>query len=117
MRRGFSLVETVVTVALLGVGISACVACMGSATRATARAEEYTAVQLMAREKLAEIELMPPTETEEDGDFGEERPGYYWRMRTMPTDVSGLRQVKLLIAWGDGDHPRTAEFTTFVRPQ
>lgn len=117
MRRGFSLVETVVTVALLGVGISACVACMGSATRAAARAEEFTAVQLMAREKLAEIELRPPTEAEDDGDFGEERPGYYWRTRVMPADVAGLRQVKLLIAWGDGEHPRTAEFTTFVLSQ
>ncbi len=114
-KRGFSLVETIVAVALLGVGISACVACMGSATRASARAEEYTAVQLLAREKLAELELASPQEGQETGDFGEERPGYYWRTTTAPTDTPDLHQVRLEIVWGDPEHPRTAEFVTMMR--
>lgn len=116
-KRGFSLVETIVAVALLGVGISACVACMGAATRASARAEEYTAVQLLAREKLTELELTPPQEGQETGDFGEERPGFFWQTTTVPTDIQDLREVRLEIVWGDPENPRKADFVTLVREQ
>lgn len=114
-RRGFTLVEMMVAVVLLGVGISACVACMGTSTRASALAEQYTAVQLLAREKLAEIELQGVQSGEDQGDFGPDRPGYAWRMVAEPADVAGLRRVHLLLLWGDEANPRVAEFTTYVR--
>jgi Tfp pilus assembly protein PilV len=110
-----TLVEVIVAVALLGVGISACVACIGSATRASARAEEYTAVQLIAREKLAEIELRGAAEGEDAGDFGPERPGYGWRTVTTTTDLPGVYLVRLTLLWGDPAQPRAAEYVTYVR--
>jgi hypothetical protein len=105
----------IVAVALLGVGIAACVACIGSSTRASARAEEYTAVQLMAREKLAEIEIHGASEGEDGGEFGPERPGYGWRTVTTRADVPGLLRVRLTVLWGDPEHPYTAEFETYSR--
>ena len=114
-RRGLTMIEVVVAVALLGIGIAACVACIGSATRASSRAEEYTAVQLLAREKLAEIELEGAALGEAHGDFGPERPGYGWQTVTTATDIRGLVQVRLILLWGNPDQPRTEEFTTFVR--
>jgi hypothetical protein len=108
-------VEVVVAVALLGVGLTACVACIGSATRASARAEEFTAVQLLAREKLAELELRGAREGEEEGDFGEGRPGYAWRTESVEADVPGLYRVRLRLLWGEPEEPRHAEYVAYVR--
>ena len=109
------MIEVVVAVALLGIGIAACVACIGSATQASGRAEEYTAIQLLAREKLAEIELGGAAVGDAHGDFGPERPGYAWRTVTTSTDVRGLVQVRLTLLWGDPERPRTDEFITYLR--
>lgn len=114
-RRGFTLVEMMVAVALLGIGIAACVACIGTATRASALAEQYTAVQLLAREKLSEIQVSGARQGEDQGDFGPDRPGFTWRTMAEPAGVSGLRRVRLLVRWGNEENPRAAEFTTFVR--
>jgi prepilin-type N-terminal cleavage/methylation domain-containing protein len=114
-RRGLSMIEVVVAIALLGTGIAACVACIGSATQAAGRAEEFTAVQLLAREKLAELELRGATEGEAKGDFGEERPGFGWMTFVTPADVPGLERVRLRVLWGDAESPRSVEYVTYVR--
>jgi Tfp pilus assembly protein PilV len=108
-------VEVVVAVVLLAVGISACMACIASATRASARAEELTAIQLMAREKLAEFEMQGVTEGEDQGDFGPERPGFGWRSVATPADVAGLSRVRLTLLWGDPEQPSTMEYFTYTR--
>lgn len=114
-RRGLTMIEVVVAIALLGTGIAACVACIGSATQAAGRAEEFTAVQLLAREKLAELELQGGQEGEASGDFGEERPGFGWQTLIMPAEVPGLEWVRLRVLWGDPEHPRTVEYVTYLR--
>jgi len=114
-RRGLSMIEVVVAIALLGTGIAACVACIGSATQAAGRAEEFTAVQLLAREKLAELELQGGQEGETKGDFGEERPGYSWQTVITPTEVPGLERVRVRVLWGDPESPRSVEYATYVR--
>lgn len=114
-RRGFTMVEIVVAIALLGVGITAAVACIGSASQASARAEEFTAVQLLAREKLAELELKGAAEGEDHGDFGDNRPGYAWQTSVTSADVSGLSRVRLRLLWGDPARPRSVDYVTYVR--
>ena len=116
-RRGITMIEVVVAIALLGVGIAACTACIGTATHASARAEELTAVQLLAREKLAELDLQGAEEGANTGDFGPERPGYAWQTTATPADVRGLLQVRLRIVWGTPEQPRSVEYVTYVRRQ
>lgn len=114
-RRGLSMIEVVVAIALLGTGIAACVACIGSATQAAGKAEEYTAVQLLAREKLTELELQGGQDGEASGDFGEERPGYGWQTTITPADVPGLERVRLRVLWGAPASPKSVEYVTYVR--
>ena len=106
-RRGITMVEVVVAIALLGVGIAACTACIGTATQASGQAEQLTAVQLLAREKLAELDLQGAEEGQANGDFGAERPGYAWQTLTAAADVSGLLQVRLRVLWGTPEQPRS----------
>jgi len=116
-RRAFTLVEVLVATVLLGIGVAACMACIGTATRASALGEEYTAVGLMAREKLAEIELQGARPGADQGDFGSDRPGYAWKTAAQPSGTPGLEQVTLTILWGSEANPRQAEFRTLVREQ
>lgn len=116
-RHAFTLVEVVVAVALLGVGVAACVACIATATRAAGVAGERTAVQLLAQEKLAEIHLRGAADGEDRGDFGPERPGFAWETRARTDPETGLQCVRLAIRWGDPERPRHAEVSTLVRRQ
>jgi type II secretory pathway pseudopilin PulG len=113
-RRGIALVEMVVAVTLLGIGIAAAAACISSATRASGRAEELTAVRLLAREQLADLQTEGVSEGEDQGDFGEDRPNFKWRTVATPGQGGG-KQVRLTILWGDEDHPRQQEFVAYAR--
>lgn len=118
-RRGFTLVEMIVAAILLVVGVVAALTCIGSATRSTALAAEYTTAALLAQQRFAEIEAQSDqlTSGDQQGDFGEDFPGYSWHQTVETTDFSGLVRVALTIEWPSGATRRSAQFVTYEQTQ
>jgi general secretion pathway protein I len=98
-----------VAVAIIAI---ACTAVLGSQSQSVSLASEakfYTTAALLAQHKMAEIEMKKGEEAISDsGDFGEDFPGYSWRLDVQepasvePEGVSTyLRQLDLIISWGD----------------
>lgn len=117
--RGFTLVEMIVATVVLAIGVVSAMLCIGSATRVTGIAQEYTRATLIAQRRLAEIDADPNQLSggEQQGDYAEEEPGFRWAQSVEPTGISGLVRVSLAVEWKSPTGTRRALFSTYRRVQ
>lgn len=93
-ENGFSLVEVMVAVAILAVALTAIYKLHASTISMTADARFHTIAPLLAKGKMAEIDMKPGDELSSDsGDFGEEFPGYEWSVEVEDVDSELLESV------------------------
>ncbi len=105
MRKGFTLLEVVVAMAMLGVGMAALLALFSGSLRLAGVSRDTSAAAVYASQRLEEALLAPdPAEGEESGPFGDK---YRWVTRTTflspePED-SPFRPVRIevTVSWGE----------------
>ncbi len=116
-RAGFTLVEMVVATILLFVGGVAAMMCISSSLRITGVAEAHAKAAMLAERRLAELETQPDelTAGDQQGDFGEEYPGFQWTQSVEPTDLTDVSRVTLTITWPNGLRIGRATFVTMLR--
>jgi general secretion pathway protein I len=111
--RGFTLLEVMVSLALLAAALVAVSDLVGNALRNHVYARDLGAATLLARGKMVELEQkyedlgFKDFDEEEDGDFREEgRPDVHWHMAlTRPdADLSADQLVSMLA--GQGGDPQ-----------
>lgn len=114
---GFTLVEMVVATILLFVGGVAAMMCISSSLRITGVAEAHAKAAMLAERRLAELETQPDLTTagDQQGDFGDEYPGYQWQQMVEPTDLTDVVRVTITIAWPNGTRTGRAVFVTMLR--
>ena len=109
--RAFTLLEVMVAMAIIAIALTAV---LGSQSQSVSLASEVkfsTTAALLAQSKMAEMELKKGEDLSSDsGDFGEDYPGYTWRVTLhdvlfdSPENVSDhLRQIDLEVSWGEGE--------------
>ncbi len=115
MRRaaaGFTLLEVMVSLALLAAALMAVSDLAGNALRNHAYARDLSAATLLARGKMAELEQkyedvgFKDFDEEEHGDFSEEgRPDVSWRLALVKpdADLSADQLMALLAGVSGGD--------------
>lgn len=113
MRRGFTLLEVVIAMAILGAGIAALLALFAGSLRLAGGARDTSAAAVYASQRLEEALLAPsPEEGEETGPFGEK---YRWVTRTtvLPpgAEESPFRAVRIevTVSWGDPGAERSVD--------
>jgi len=116
-QTGFTLVEMVVATILLAVGGVAAMMAISASIRTVGDAESYSRAAMLAEMRLAELEAQPETVSsgEQQGDFGEEYPGYTWTQTVEPTDLSDVVRVTVTVKWPMGLRRGQASFTTMLR--
>lgn len=100
--RGFTLIEVMVAVSILAISMTALVSFSGNSMIRSGRAEALTVATMLARQKMADIEIELekgqqkgefPEEKSEDGQFDEPFEEYRWKMEIqrveLPAPVSG----------------------------
>lgn len=96
--RGFSLVELLVAVLLLGVGMVGLVEGMNTALRSSKEAERQSAAALLAQ---GQIELIRAdgyvVEGDDDGEFDPPMDAYAWKQSVVETTPEGLFEVTVTI--------------------
>ena len=122
-RGGFTLVEVVVAMAILGISLVLVIELFSGGLRLGRASEEYTVAAQLARQKIEEIALSK--QVEEGIEEGEFDRTYRWRVEVKKIDLLllanetdyrppvDLYQVQVRIIWKSGSKERTTRIETF----
>ena len=80
-NKGFTLLEIMVSVAIISIVLVSILRLQGQTITMNDTIRFYTIAPLLADTKISEITLNPANfELSSSGDFGDEYPGYSWKM-------------------------------------
>jgi len=121
--HGFTLIETVIALAILGIGLTVIIELFSGGLRLARTSEEYTKAMNFARMKLEEI--ITQQKIEEGTDEGEFDDTFHWQMSTKKIDLLpvekdsdfkppvDLFQVRVDVLWKSGSKERSATIESF----
>jgi len=115
IERGFTLLEVVVAVALIGIVLVVALEILAAGLRSAKAAGDYTEAVLMARLKLDELALQEPQPMSADGTFGE---AYRWTAEVAPEghEAEGvpvrLFRMRVKVSWAGKSGEKGVELVT-----
>ena len=108
-QRGFSLLEMVVAIAILGLALAALYQAASGATRNVRTDEKYAFGVELARSLLADNARVPLNGMNAQGETD---GGFLWKVRTWPVDLGrgglpqgSLHHIEITVGWTDGRRP------------
>lgn len=111
---GFTLLEVVVAITILGVVLGVAMELLGVSVRSTAASSEYTQEVLLARRKIEELSLQAPVPSSTAGTADP----FQWSAEVAPVELEGeapgrLFSVRVRVWRGDRSDGRRVELTTY----
>ncbi len=128
-KRGFTLIEVVVALAILGIGLIVIIELFSGGLRLGRASEEYTKAVGFARAKMEEISVLEKMEEgEKEGEFDKE---FWWKMETKKMELLPMEknpeykapvdfyQVKLRVFWKSASKEKSTTIETYrtVKPE
>jgi prepilin-type N-terminal cleavage/methylation domain-containing protein len=104
-QEGFSLIEVMIALLILGVALVGFVQATTTAVSSSKESEIQTTAALLASGQLEKLQADGDLEDgDSDGDWGDDFPNYTWTQTISPADVKGLHEIRLTI-----ENPRTGK--------
>jgi prepilin-type N-terminal cleavage/methylation domain-containing protein len=101
IHRGFSLIEALASVIILGVGIASVLSGLGAVSRVEVRMKQVEAMTRLAQHKFDELVATSTTMTSgatQNGDFNDENNSQYlWSCDIQDTGVTNLEAVTVTV--------------------
>lgn len=115
-RRGYTLIEAMVSAVVLAVGISAVVATLGQMARARGRALETERMQSLAFDKYDELMATGDFSTPSlSGDFQDHNESRYtWRAELLQTGTTNLESFTVYVDSAAGGLDKTVKVIGLV---
>lgn len=114
-NRGFTLIEAMAAVVLLGIGIVGSLTAFSSVIRTEGGIQDTERMQRMAQAKLAELVATGDAATSTDGDFSDEgEPDLTWKLEVNTSGITDLNAVTLTVSRGDSASSTKARVDTLV---
>jgi prepilin-type N-terminal cleavage/methylation domain-containing protein len=105
-NAGFSLVEVMVAILILGVALAGLTRGITTALASNKDSELTTVAALAAAAQIETIRADATwTDGETDGECGTDLPGYKWTQTIKAADVDGLHEVTVSVQKGDSSVP------------
>jgi prepilin-type N-terminal cleavage/methylation domain-containing protein len=113
-RRGFTLIEVLVSLTLFGIVVGMAMSGVDLATRGASLAKRQAEAATLGEAKLAEIVAQGDAIAAViAGDFGADFPDYRWRLQTTQRDFD-VTELNLIVAWFEQGQERTLNVSTLV---
>lgn len=118
-RRGYTLIEALVAVAVAAIGITASLGAMSALNKGELRARERETMQRLAFEKYDDaVATHDYTLAPLSGDFADHNlPNYSYRLEIEPSGVENLDVVHVTVTSTTSNLQATAEGLVFTAPQ
>ena len=101
--KGFSLLEILVAVAIISAGLIFMIKGFGNNLRLSGIGEDYTTAVLLAKQKMAEIELTGNfTGIKKEGIFEPPFQRFSWKISFYPVKTKGFIIVKVRVGFTRG---------------
>jgi prepilin-type N-terminal cleavage/methylation domain-containing protein len=98
-QAGFSLIEVILAVLILGVALVGLTEGVTSALTSSKTSETQTTAAMLAAGQIETLRAAGSyMDGETEGDFGDEFPQYRWTQTIADADISGLYDVDVVIA-------------------
>lgn len=88
--RGFSLLEILMAVALIGIVFTTVLKMHSQTIAMNQAADFYTVAPLLAQTRLSQLLAAPDRRTDTSGDFGSAFPGYSWSIEITDVDLEAV---------------------------
>ena len=109
--RGFTLLEVVISVAIIATGFFAVYSLHIQTLAAASDVRFYIKAPLLAQEKISEIEMNLKDAADGSGDFGEDYEGYSWKttVSNVTNELLGatsekMKKIELQISLNEGEN-------------
>ena len=116
-ENGFTLVEILVTLAILGAVLPALLHVFASAARNQGLSDNSTTALYLLKFRMAEIEMAGyPDVGEETGEFGN-NTRYFWSSIVEDVDseeVENVRRVQVTVTWQHRNRERSMSMNTYI---
>ncbi len=97
-HAGFSLIEVMVAILILGIALTGLVHGLTTALASSKESELQTVAALFAQGKIEELRATQILDNgEENGDCGTVLPLYRWTQSISGTDIAGLHEVSVAV--------------------
>ncbi|MBP1722444.1 MAG: putative ral secretion pathway protein [Deltaproteobacteria bacterium] len=114
MRKGFTLLEVMIALAILAMVGVAFLRAQASSIRLVDESSQVSLATLLGREKMAELESMGfPEVGKTSGTGGEAYPRFSWEQVVTSTELPILRKGLVRILWMDGTRERNLELVAY----
>lgn len=115
---GFTFIELLVTIVLIGIIMPVAMRSIGLCTRLGGHSRRQIEAASLARTKLTELTSSQDWKTSEKrGDFGSEWPGYQWTAAVSNWTDSVVSQLDLTVTWQSQGQQRSLTLSTLVYPE
>lgn len=114
-QQGFTLIEIVISLAILAMALPPLMRAFSLATSWRAGSENETTATNLLRYKMSELEIAGyPEETVEDEDEFGEASRFRWASKIQDTGTEGLRMVTITISWQERGSERSMSASTYI---
>ena len=116
-KNGFTLVEILVTLTILGAVLPALLHAFATAARNQGLSDNTTTALYLLKFRMAEIEMSGyPDVGDQSGEFGE-NTRYRWNSVVQDIEseeVENIRQVQVTVIWQHKNRERSMSMNTFI---
>lgn len=108
-QSGFSLLEMMVAIAILGIALGVLYQAVGGASRIVQKGERYAYAVGIAESLLADNAVVPASGVDLSGETGGD---YRWTVKASPLPdddeppIARLMAINIVVNWGEGDAAR-----------
>lgn len=117
-KRGFTLIEAMAAVVLLGIGIVGAMGANAQIIQNETRARRSERLQSLGRAKLAELVATGQAAISSNGDFTDQQePTVTWSLEVGTSGITDLNTLKLTVQESGASNPIRLDTLQYVPPQ